>query len=41
MDADIEDVARSRNECVSRQPSLPAEPLRPHPPATRPFEQVT
>ena len=41
MDADIEDVARCCDECVSRQPSLPAEPLRPHPPATRPFEQVT
>ena len=40
MDNDITNAARSCDECVSRLPSHQREPLRPHDPASRPFEQV-
>lgn len=40
MDAEITNASRSCKECTSRLPSHPAEPLRPHEPANRPFEQV-
>nr|CAH0109788.1 unnamed protein product [Daphnia galeata] len=35
---DINIAASTWVECVSQLPSLPAEPLQPHEPATRPFE---
>jgi hypothetical protein len=38
MDTDIANAASSCKECVSQLPSLPAEPLQQHEPATRPFE---
>jgi hypothetical protein len=38
MDVDIAHAAASCEECVSQLPSLPAEPLQHHEPATRPFE---
>ena len=38
MDTDIANAAATCEECVSQLPSLPAEPLQPHKPATRPFE---
>jgi hypothetical protein len=37
MDVDIAHAAASCEECVSQLPSLPAEPLQHHEPATRPF----
>ena len=40
MDNDITKVARSYDECTSRLPSHHREPLRPHDPASQPFEQV-
>ena len=40
MDNDITNAARSCDECVSRLPSHQREPLGPHDPASRPFEQV-
>ena len=40
MDMDITNAARRCDECTIRSPSLPAEPLRQHEPALRPFEQV-
>ena len=40
MDIDIANAARTCESCVSRLPSLPAEPLRPHETATRPFQFV-
>lgn len=40
IDADIINMARTCEECVSRLPSLPPEPLHPHQPASRPFEVV-
>ncbi len=38
MDTDIANAASSCKECVSQLPSLPAESLQQHEPATRPFE---
>lgn len=40
IDADIVNVAKTCDECISRLPSLPPEPLHPHQPASRPFEVV-
>ena len=40
MDRDVETVAQSCKSCTESMPSNPPEPLRPHEPATRPFEQV-
>lgn len=40
MDNEIANLVRECPECVSRLPSLPPEPLRPHQPASRPFEIV-
>ena len=40
MEAEIINMARSCDECIARLPSHPPEPLRPHEPAKRPFEQV-
>ncbi len=40
MDVDIANATRSCDECNQRLPSLPPEPLKPHEPATRPFEQL-
>jgi hypothetical protein len=37
MDVDITNTAST---CVSQLPSLPAEPLKKHQPATRPFEII-
>jgi hypothetical protein len=38
MDTDINIAALTWVEGVSQLPSLPAEPLQPHEPATRPYE---
>ena len=40
MDVDITNAASTCEECVSQLPSLPAEPLKKHQPATRPFEII-
>ena len=40
MDVDITNAASTYEECVSQLPSLPAEPLKKHQPATRPFEII-
>ena len=40
MDVDIANAARNCDSCITRLPSLPAEPLRPHEAATRPFQFV-
>ena len=40
MDNDISNAAANCESCVSRLPSPPAEPLRPHEKATRPFQQI-
>ena len=40
MDAEINNAAKSCESCVKHLPSQPAEPLRPHEPATRPFQFV-
>ena len=40
MDVDISNAVKSCDSCISRLPSPPAEPLRPHEPATRPFQFV-
>ena len=40
IDAEIVNAAKTCEECTSRLPSHPPEPLRSHEPATRPFEQV-
>ena len=40
MDADINNAAKSCESCVRHLPSQPAEPLRPHHPAARPFQFV-
>ena len=40
MNGDITNAARSCDECASRLPSHQPEPLRPHDPASKPFEQV-
>ena len=40
IDAEIVNAAKTCDECVSRLPSHPPEPLRPHPPASRPFEHI-
>ncbi|XP_046449294.1 uncharacterized protein K02A2.6-like [Daphnia pulex] len=40
MDAEIVSLAGACEKCTSRLPSHPPEPLRPHEPASRPFEQI-
>ncbi|XP_045022885.1 uncharacterized protein LOC123466779 [Daphnia magna] len=40
MDAEIVNLAGACEECTSSLPSHPPEPLRPHEPASRPFEQI-
>lgn len=40
MDNDISNAAANCSSCTSRLPSQPAEPLKQHEPATRPFEQI-
>jgi hypothetical protein len=40
IDAEIVNAARSCERCTSSLPSHPPEPLRPHEPATRPFEHI-
>ena len=40
MDVDIANAAKNCESCTSRLPSHPAEPMRPHEPAKRPFEQL-
>ena len=40
IDAEIVSLAGACEECTSRLPSLPPEPLQPHEPASRPFEQI-
>ena len=40
IDSEIDNVAKTCDECVSRLPSHPPEPLHPLEPASRPFEQV-
>jgi transposase InsO family protein len=40
MDAEIVSLAGACEECTSRLPSHPPEPLRPHEPASRPFEKI-
>jgi hypothetical protein len=40
MDVDILNAAKSCDSCTSHLPSLPAETLRPHEPATRPFQCI-
>ena len=40
MDVDITNAALTCEECVSQLPSLPAEPLKKHQPATRPFKII-
>ena len=40
MDVDVANATRSCEECTKRLPSHPPEPLRPHEPASRPFEQL-
>ena len=40
IDNDIANAAKTCDECVKKLPSHPAETLRPHHPATRPFEQI-
>ena len=40
IDAEIVSLAGACEECTSRLPSLPPEPLQLHEPASRPFEQI-
>ncbi len=40
MDVDISNAAKSCDSCTSHLPSLPAEPLCPHEPATRTFQFI-
>jgi hypothetical protein len=40
MDVEISNAAKSCDSCASHLPSPPAEPLRPHEPATRPFQFI-
>jgi len=40
MDAEIANMVSASDECAARLPSHPPEPLHPHEPASRPFEQV-
>jgi hypothetical protein len=40
MDAEIVSLAGACEECTSRLPSHPPEPLQPHEAASRPFEQI-
>lgn len=40
MDRDVEIAAQSCKSCTEMMPSNQPEPLQPHQPATRPFEQV-
>ncbi len=40
IDNDIVNATKNCDECSKNLPSLPPEPFRPRPPATRPFEQI-
>ena len=40
MDVDIANATQSCEDCTRRLPSLPSEPLKQHPQATRPFEHI-
>ena len=40
MDSEITNAAKTCKSCTSRLPSHPAEPLRRHEPAFKPFEHI-